>query len=248
MRVAIVTTEDLFYVRYFFQCFFPLTKDAPYELRGITILPAFNKPLGALVKQMLGFYGPMNFLKMGVKHVWRKLTGKTIESLAVIYGVPLKPFDSVNSAEYQQWLKDEKIDLIISIASPEIFKEELLATPPMGCINSHSALLPENRGMMPVFWALYKGDSSLGVTIHTMERTLDSGDILAQEVVENRGESLHEMILKTKKISATLMDATMRGLIKKSITRIPMKSGGSYQTFPTPQEARDFRARGNRFF
>ena len=248
MKVAIITTEDLFYVRYFFEKFFAHAKEGAYELSGITILPAFNKPLPALVKQMLGFYGLRYFLMMGFSHVWRKITGKTIEDLAQKEAIPFVEVTSVNSPEYLKWLKENKIDLIISIASPEIFKSELLATPPKGCINSHSALLPENRGMMPVFWALYKRSKELGVTIHTMESKLDSGDILMQEIVANSGESLDAMILKTKEISARLMHQTIEAMVTEEIKPIPMAKGGSYQTFPTPAQAKEFVTLGNRFF
>ena len=248
MKVAIVTTEDLFYVRHFFKAFLNKNREESYTLMGITILPAFNKPLLALIKQMLGFYGVRLFIKMGFLHVWRKLSGATIERLASDMSIPLISMSSVNSEAYIAWLKENSIDLIISIASPEIFKEELLTTPAHGCINSHSALLPENRGMMPVFWALYKGDKELGVTIHTMDTRLDSGAILAQETVVNNGESLNNMILETKEISAQLMHQVLMDIAKGTQIETPMKEGGSYQTFPTPTEVTEFLSRGNRHF
>lgn len=248
MRIAIVTTEDLFYVRYFFEKFFPLAEKSEYSIEAITILPAFKKTLWGLIVQMWGFYGPYYFFKMGFRYVWRKLTKKTITSLALSYDIPHRAFESVNSEAYISWLKDNEIDAIVSIASPEIFKTELLNAVPKGCINSHSALLPENKGMMPVFWALKKGSTELGVTIHSMEEKLDSGDIFKQVTVPNDGSSLDEMIMRTKALSATLMDEVLVAMCQGTETSTPMPSGGSYQTFPTPKEVKEFLKAGNRHF
>jgi methionyl-tRNA formyltransferase len=136
----------------------------------------------------------------------------------------------------------------VSIAAPQIFKKSLLESVPHGCINSHSALLPENRGMMPVFWAMFKGLPQTGVTIHYMDARLDSGDIIAVEKVQIQNESLHEMILKTKRISARMIDETLRNIMNGTVSRISMPSGGSSQTFPSPDSVKEFRRRGRRLF
>jgi len=249
MRVAIITEEDMFYVREFFIRFFQISKNSDYELTGITILPAFKKSTAALAKQMYGFYGPYHFVRIGFQFVWRKFIGKTIRALSKSKGIPVIDVESVNSDTYIEWLKTNNIDVIISVAAPEVFKKKLLDTVPYGCINSHSALLPENRGMMPVFWGLYKGSDEIGITIHTMVEKLDQGDIILQEHVPVKDESLHEMILKTKLQSADMMAGVLQKLAKHgSIDSTPMVNGGSYQTFPTPTEVKEFKARGKKLF
>lgn len=249
MKVAIITEEDMFYVREFFLSFFEQAKEAQYELAGITILPAFKKSTLALAKQMYGFYGPYHFVRIGFQYVWKKLVGTTIRQLSKDNAIPVKDVDSVNSDEYIQWLKDNEIDVIISVAAPEVFKKKLLDTVPHGCINSHSAILPENRGMMPVFWGLFKGSDEIGVTIHTMVEKLDQGDIILQKKVPVADESLHEMILKTKRLSADMMNEVLSNLAKDgSMPKVPMAEGGSYQTFPTPAEVKEFKKRGKRLF
>lgn len=249
MRVAIVTEEDLFYVREFFVEFFKKSVEADYELAGITILPAFNKKSTFdLAKQMFGFYGPYHFVRVGFQYVFRKVIRKTIAALADSYNVPNIPVSNINSDEYYNWIKANNIDVVISIAAPQLFKKRLLEAIPRGCINSHSALLPENRGMMPVFWGLYKGSEEIGVTIHTMEEELDKGEILNQRRVPVGNESLHEMIMKTKRISAELMYETLSEMSKGEIESTPVADGGSMQTFPTPSEVKEFKRRGKRLF
>ncbi len=249
MRVAIITEEDLFYVREFFATFYEKAESSSYDIAGVTILPAFNKKSTFdLAKQMFGFYGPFHFVRVGTQYVWRKLLKKTIRGLTADKNITLIDSNNVNSDEYINWLKSEKIDVIVSIAAPVIFKEKLLNAIPKGCINSHSALLPENRGMMPVFWGLYKGSREIGVTIHTMSEELDRGSVLKQQVVSVGNESLHEMIMKTKRISADLIDKTLSELASGTETETPIADGGSYQTFPTPAEVKEFKKRGKRLF
>src|SRR5256714_6887143 len=53
----------------------------------------------------------------------------------------------------------------------------------LGCLNVHPSLLPANRGPVPLFWSFREGCDVTGVTIHLMDEGMDSGDILAQEVI-----------------------------------------------------------------
>src|SRR5947209_7073619 len=56
--------------------------------------------------------------------------------------------------------------------------------PRLDCLNVHPSLLPANRGPVPLFWTFRQGCEHTGVTIHLMDEGMDSGDILAQEVIE----------------------------------------------------------------
>jgi methionyl-tRNA formyltransferase len=53
----------------------------------------------------------------------------------------------------------------------------------LGCLNVHPSLLPANRGPVPLFWTFRHGCRQTGVTIHFMDEGMDSGAILAQEVI-----------------------------------------------------------------
>jgi len=249
MNVLIITEEDVFYVYEFFKTFFPLSSEAPYRLKAITILPPFNKKsTSALAKQMYGFYGPYQFIRVGFLYVMRKLMGKSIRGLAKKYSLPSLGTAKVNDPQYIQKIKDMDIECIVSIAAPQMFKKELLQAAPKGCINSHSSLLPENKGMMPVFWGMCKGAENIGVTIHYMDESFDNGDIIKQQPVPVDSMSLHQLIMKTKHLSAHLVYESLVEIMNGTITSRPMPTGGSYQTFPTPEEVKEFKKRGKRIF
>ncbi|MBP2472561.1 methionyl-tRNA formyltransferase [Crossiella equi] len=49
----------------------------------------------------------------------------------------------------------------------------------LGAINVHTSLLPRYRGPAPVLWAIRNGDPDIGLTVHRMDDTFDTGPILA---------------------------------------------------------------------
>jgi len=57
---------------------------------------------------------------------------------------------------------------------------EVLAIPTLGVLNSHPALLPRHRGPYPFAWAIREDDADLGLTLHLMDETFDTGPVLAQ--------------------------------------------------------------------
>jgi methionyl-tRNA formyltransferase len=70
-------------------------------------------------------------------------------------------------------------DLIVVAAYGRILPDDILAVPPLGCVNVHSSLLPKYRGAAPIHWAILNGETETGVTIMHMAAELDAGDIIA---------------------------------------------------------------------
>jgi methionyl-tRNA formyltransferase len=74
-------------------------------------------------------------------------------------------------------------DLIFSFYYRRILPEEMLSEPPLGAWNMHGSLLPKFRGRAPVNWAVLKGETRTGATLHAMTERADRGPILDQEAV-----------------------------------------------------------------
>jgi methionyl-tRNA formyltransferase len=75
-------------------------------------------------------------------------------------------------------------DLIFSFYYRRILPEEMLAAPRLGAFNMHGSLLPKFRGRAPVNWAVLKGETRTGATLHRMRSRADTGEIVDQEAVE----------------------------------------------------------------
>jgi methionyl-tRNA formyltransferase len=72
-------------------------------------------------------------------------------------------------------------DLLLAVGYGQILGDETLAIPRVGALNVHPSLLPKYRGLDPIWWVVYEGETETGVTVHEMTRKVDEGPILAQE-------------------------------------------------------------------
>src|ERR1051326_2814852 len=77
------------------------------------------------------------------------------------------------------------------------FARSILDIPRLGSLNVHPSLLPAHRGPVPLFWVFRQSLQQTGVTIHLMDEGMDTGDILAQSVIEiSDGISYAELELR----------------------------------------------------
>lgn len=63
-------------------------------------------------------------------------------------------------------------------------------------INIHYALFPKFRGMHSIVWAILNGEKQIGITVHKMDETLDSGPIVAQYPIDISDKTSWELMLE----------------------------------------------------
>jgi len=258
-KLIFITQDDPFYVRCFFEEFFRVYPDLT-EIQFVVI----QKPMGekssrALMKQMHAFYGPIDFFRMGLRFLKVKGLSKlshfhpssnwfALNELCEARNIRVLHQMGIHQPEFLELLRQQNLDLIVSVAAPTIFKETLINIPRLGCINIHHAPLPRYRGMMPNFWQLYHGEKSVGVTIHKINPKIDEGDIILQrEVAVTPGESLDELIKRTKRLGAHYMVEAIE-IMKNGEVRFKENcpEEGSYYSFPTRKDVRKFRKMGHK--
>ncbi len=77
------------------------------------------------------------------------------------------------------------LDLIIVVGFPRKLPAALInAAARLGAVNLHPALLPNDRGPCPLFWAFRRGDPHVGVTLHQLSDVVDAGDVLHTARIE----------------------------------------------------------------
>lgn len=219
---------------------------------------SFENKMSDLIK----WFGFFQCAKMGIKTIWRaccdiidKLTGyKTfggkcsIKSTAKKLKVPYRIEKNINSKEYVQHVTELNPDLIISYSAPQVVHQELLDLPKHGIINVHGAILPHYRGLLPSFWYLFNDEKLGGATVHFMSSDIDDGDICEQGTVDiSECKSMFELMKKTKQLGGELMvDAIVHCTNGQLKSRPNISSEGSYFTWPTIKQAREFRKKGKR--
>jgi methionyl-tRNA formyltransferase len=97
--------------------------------------------------------------------------------------VPTLVVGNINDAQCLDFIRDQAPD-ILAVCGTSVLKPEVFMLAPKGAINIHTGITPEYRSADPIFWALYRGEpQNVGVTIHHIDRGIDTGPILQQEAV-----------------------------------------------------------------
>ncbi len=210
---------------------------------------------GTNIRRYMALYGPLGFVRKLAGYALRRaaaalrLPTRTPHSLrraARLTGAGFERIERLNSKAGLERLRQLSPDVIISIACPQILKKRVLELPPLGAWNVHSAMLPRNRGMLPTFWALLKGDRP-GVSLHRMTRRLDDGEILLQREVDADMEtvSLEDLLSGTKELASELVVEGLDRIERGEVELLPNPAEeATSNTFPTREDVRVFLDRG----
>lgn len=111
-------------------------------------------------------------------------------------------------------------DLLFSFYYRGILPDRLLAMPRLGAFNVHGSLLPKYRGRAPVNWAVLKGETVTGATLHAMTSKPDAGDIVDQEEVpigpdDTAGEVQSRVTAAAVKILERRLDELEAGTVPR---------------------------------
>lgn len=248
LRVLFVTEDDPLYVIRFFDAFLDEYPRDEFEIVGVTVAAAFHESRTATAKRILSLYGPVGFVRLLRRVADAKVRRRSIAALARREGILLLPTRSVNDPSYLQTLRALRPDVIVSVAAPELFRDELLSLPRLGCVNLHSGRLPTYRGMMPTFWQMLEGENEVTVTVHEMESRLDAGRILGTATCAVGGrDSVDRVMAEAKIAGARLVIRVLRELAAGTIDARPVDmTEASYYSFPRRQHAAALRRRGHR--
>jgi phosphoribosylglycinamide formyltransferase 1 len=123
-----------------------------------------------------------------------------------------------NSATLADRLRAHDADLVAMAGFGTILSRPAHDAFPGRIINTHPALLPKHKGWHAVRDALAAGETETGCTIHIAGLAVDTGPILAQQVVpvlpDDDEATLHERI---KAIERPLYSQTLRGVLDGTI-------------------------------
>lgn len=145
--------------------------------------------------------------------------------VAVEHSVPLLVQPKYGGPEYPGFvarLQALTPDLILVYSYSMLLREDVLSLPRFGAINVHSALLPNDRGPNPLQWAIIRGESMTGVTLHEMTIGIDEGPIIDQiEVPIAFGDSWREVRGRQEVATLELLVRNMGPLLEGAWASIP---------------------------
>ena len=252
MKIALITQNEHFFLpRTIEELITKLTIN--HEIVGAVALSAspFGGKHSFVTKCMKTYqiFGIKFFIYYSVIFLINKIRRKTV--VDVIKNKEVKLLDisgSINSEASIQKIKDTGAELLISIAGNQIFKEKLFNEFQFGCINLHTALLPEYRGLMPTFWAMKNNERYAGVSVFQVDKGIDSGPIIAQDKVSTEGLSHKDLIIVSKKLGVKLIIRAVELIDIGELEYIEnLNIDATYFGFPTKSDVKDFLKKGNKF-
>jgi len=113
------------------------------------------------------------------EEIWFRSVART----AAEAGIPVFMPENINAAEEIERIRGLRPDILFSFYYRKLISKEILDIPQLGAYNMHGSLLPRYRGRACVNWAVLKGETQTGATLHVMTEKADAGDILDQEAV-----------------------------------------------------------------
>lgn len=121
----------------------------------------------------------------------------TLKKYASHYNIDYLEDVNVNSDEFFVKASDYNCDLFVSMSFNQIFRERIINLPALKTINCHAGKLPFYRGRNVLNWVLINDEREFGITVHYVDRGVDTGDIIHQETFPITDEDDYSSILET---------------------------------------------------
>lgn len=256
LKIAIVVPNDRFYMNDSVQWFVQnLPEYVHLELCVLVEASPFGKRTTFMqrVVESLRIFGVKFFIKYSFRYIWMTLSKGNVERVLRDLSLPSSKAQNVNTSAVINSLSKLELDLIINIGANQVFRDELLNLPSIGCLNAHTSLLPAYRGLMPSFWVLKNMETKTGVSIFFMDAGIDTGHVLVRKQYEIKDRVQSKLIADTKKlamqgiIEALELIAIHRDDLCSIVEENREQSGSSYYSFPTRDDVKEFLKGGNRF-
>ena len=253
MRIIIITQDEPFYLSQNLNFLLSRLSDN-YQIVGAIVTNAspFGKKENFIEKALKTkrIFGLRFFLYYAIRFIISKVFNNSVTQVLSKYGISKIAIQgSINSEQNLKIIKSYEPDLLISILGNQIFKRPLIDLAPKGCINLHTALLPKYRGLMPTFWVLKNNEKYTGVSVFFVDEGIDSGPIIVQEKIEIGNKTQQQLIKETKQIGMNLILKSIDLIDKNELQLIENpESEKSYYSFPTPEDVKEFKRIGKKFF
>ncbi|HST03888.1 MAG TPA: methionyl-tRNA formyltransferase [Chloroflexia bacterium] len=154
-----------------------------------------------------------------------------VKQAALELGIPILQPETVRDPDFRARLAALHPKATVLVAYGEYLPVSLLDLPERGSINLHPSLLPRWRGSTPVQSAILAGDRTTGVTVIRMDKGLDTGPIIAQQVVEiGPDETQPELSHRLARVGADLLAQILPLWLRGEIEAVPQDDAQSTLT------------------
>lgn len=179
----------------------------------------------------------------------------SVQSLAKRNNIDIFSSKDINSHASVNWLKDLAPGVLLSGFFNQKLGAEALSIASQASLNLHPALLPKYKGVDPVFYYFLNRENTVGITLHRMDTTYDTGEILVSQKLDIQdGRSVLWHNIELFKLGAALFiqwlekleDACVQSSVESSVENSAESSViGSeseyYDSWPTPRQVKQLK-------
>ena len=108
----------------------------------------------------------------------------SVADLARKHGLEPRVVTDLDDPADEERIRALQPDFLFSFYFKKMIPERVLSVPKMGALNMHGSVLPAFRGRSPVNWAILKGATETGASLHYMTGKPDAGDLVDFERVK----------------------------------------------------------------
>jgi methionyl-tRNA formyltransferase len=164
----------------------------------------------------------------------------SVSQLAKDHGLNIVTPESPNTPQWLAAGSAAKPDFVFSFYYRYMLDQAWLKLPRLGALNIHGSLLPKYRGRAPVHWAILKGETRTGASLHYMVEKPDAGAMVDQEAVpilEN--DTALEVSMKVAAAAEIVLRRSLPRLIAGTASSLALDlSAGSYFGRRRPEDGR----------
>lgn len=145
-----------------------------------------------------------------------------------------------NETELMEAILVTNPEVVVSASWPKIMHRKLLELPGLIFLNIHAALLPKNRGVHPINWAIIRGEKYTGVSVHIIGEGIDDGPIVVQKKVKIlEYDNARTIRKKLTDLSGSTVVLALDRLMKKNFAPTPQDPReATYAPKRTPEDGR----------
>lgn len=142
------------------------------------------------------------------------------------FNIPFTVCDH-NSHESEKLLEEQKFELGIILGS-RILSEKIIDKFKKGILNLHPGLLPENRGLDTIKWAITRGIKQ-GVTSHLIDKNIDRGLLILKEDVKvYQDDSLLDLHIRIQNLEQKIMIESLKIIFDNNTNNFSLIENGIY--------------------
>jgi len=132
--------------------------------------------------------------------------------------IELLKINHINDDGVVKILKEREIDWLFIIGWSQIAGKGVLSAVQKGVIGAHPTLLPGGRGRAAIPWVIIKGLNQTGVTFFKMDEGVDTGKIIAQQVIS----------VDERETATTLYEKVNDAHVELFLNALPQLESGNY--------------------